>query len=212
MKLKWIIILIESIFLMSCANLPSPATKRSLYQIVIRIESNSNVQIDAYVYDEYNIFVNNATMSVDGQSLVKQPSVDLYYVQINKIWSDGSSHSFSVSTPDGKSSSGNIVKPTGILTGFTVNPPSNTGVNTYTVSPPSGSWPTGSYIRCTFENGGVNYWIPKSPSGKVNEMFTSSHLVGATSLDFKGALQNKVSIDNYNPYSIVTLTGPFTSW
>ena len=196
---------------MSCSDPSSSTGDLSLYRIVIRIESDTDVSINAYVYDENDNFVSDATMSVDGQSLVKQ-SVDDYYVYINTIWAGDSTHSFSVSTPDGKSSSGNIVKPAGTLTGFTVNPATNTGVNTYTVSPPSGSWPIGSYIECTFLDSDIHYLIPKSPTGTADVVFTSPRLDTASSLSFDCAFQNKVSVANYDPDSIVTLTGPFTSW
>lgn len=211
MKLKWILTFIAILFLMSCSDPSSSAGDQSLYRVVIRIESDNYVNINAYVYDENDNFVSNATMSVDGQSLVKQ-SGDNYNVYIDTIWADDSTHTFSISTPDGKSSSGSIVKPAGSLTGFSVSPSSNQGVNTYTVSPPSGSWPTGSYIECNFEEGGINYLIRRNPTGTADAVFTNSLLVTATSLFFDCAFQNEVSVDNYDPDSIVTLTGPFTSW
>lgn len=196
---------------MSCSTPTSPAGNLSLYRIVIRIESDTVVNINAYVYDENNNFLDNATMTVDGQSLVKQVGNN-YYVYINTVWSDGSTHSFSISTPDGKSSSGNIVKPSGTLIDFSVTPQNYSGVNTYTVSPPFGSWPNGSYIECNYENGGFYYLIRRNPTGSSNEVFTNSGLVNASDLSFACAIQNKVSVDNYDPNSIVTLTGRFTFW
>lgn len=209
MKKVWVLTFIVLLVSLSCDN--NIVGDSSDYRIDVEIESSNTVNINGYVYDENYEFVENAVISIDGEQLVKQSS-DNYYVYINELWADESTHTFSVSTPDGNSATGSISKPTGSLTGFTVNPSSNQGVNTYTVSPPSGSWPVGSYVECYYTNGGTNYLISEYPSGSTDVIFSNTRLGSASDIYISCAFQNRVSVDNYSATSIISITGPYTSW
>lgn len=196
----------------SCENPASNGTRvPSGYKVIIEITAGSSVYANARVYDETDTFVPDAVISVDGVKLVKK-EYDNYFESLETFWSDGSSHTFSVSTPDGGRSNGTVTKPTGTLSGVSYDPPKPTLAESYTATPPAGGWPVGSYLFCRFENDEHNYGIYKAPTGDSAVTFTSPYLNGATSVAFESMLRNIVTIEGYGSGSTVSVTGTRTSW
>jgi hypothetical protein len=185
--------------------------KTSTHRVILRITANTMTYANAYVYDVNGNFISGAIFKVDGVTLAKM-SYNGYYSSLVDPWTEGSVHSFSVTTPDGCSSGGSVTKPTGTLSGVIFEPPSPTLANSYTATPPSGGWPTGSFISCTTVNNGYNYGIDKEPTGTSPVTFSGSEFIGATSVSFTSALMTKVVVEGYSTSSFVSVTGTTTSW
>jgi len=183
----------------------------SNYTVTINITANESTYVNARVYDQNGNNVLNSIIKVDGV-LLEQRDYGGYFSSIPVIWEEGSSHSFSVSTPDGGSSYGIVRKPVGLLTGVTYNPPKPTLALEYTVTPPTGGWPKESYVYCRIRNNNKLYGYPNYPQDMQTIMLASTRLTDATDVSFISSLINKTSIKYYNSSSVVKVTGNETSW
>jgi hypothetical protein len=214
-KKNWSGILVISLVLgMSVVGCDSPTdstgTVDSSYSVYIDISaSNSSAYANAYIYNQDYKFVQNATITIDGITLSKQ-TYGGYFASLDKIWSQGSTYQYSIITPIGINESGTITKPNGSLTGVIYNPSSPTVAESYTVSPPGGQWPSGSYIHCTVENNGSFYGYVNRPSGTTVLTVTDQDFVGATSVRFYSALEERINFTEYTGY--ISVTGDETSW
>jgi hypothetical protein len=183
---------------------------RPPYSVRIEISAPStNAYVNAYVYDSSGDFIRTASIKIDGVSIVVQSS-NYYFASLGTIWGEGSTHVYNITTPDGVNETGTIVKPVGALTGVIYNP-SQTLSTSYTVSPPSGQWPSGSYLNCIVFNNGY-YGFPRFPSGANDEIFSGSRFEGATSVSFYSALMNEIRLSKFTSNSYVRIIGNRTPW
>lgn len=213
--MKKIIVILAILMCIGFSACENPASNRTIvpsgYQVRIQITADSSVYVNAWVYDETDTFVPDATITVDGVRLVKK-EYDNYSVSLETTWSDGSSHEYSVSTPDGGRSFDTITKPAGTLSGVSYDPPKPALAESYTATPPEGGWPVGSYLYCHIENDGKYYGIVQEPTGDSAVTFSSDRFTGASSVRFESMLKNTVPIEGYGAGSTVTVTGTATSW
>ena len=182
------------------------------YRVIIDVESDpSTYGANARVYDGDNNFVNDVIIKVDGIALEKM-SFDGYSSSIGQSWEDGSEHTFSVKIPGAEQVTGNIVKPTGTLTGITYNPSKPTIADSYTLTAPTNGWPTGSFIHCSYEKGGSQYGYYSKISGTSDIVINPEDLSGATEVTFKSMLKNEKAIEGYASGSVISVTGTETEW
>ena len=208
-KFCFLYILIAVMFFSACSN--NGTDGQPPYRVHLEIVAGSNpAYANAHVYDSKGAFIRTADVKIDGISVVIQSSSNNYYASLGTVWSSGSVHQYSITTPDGVNETGTISKPVGSLTGVTYSP-LHTISTIYTVSPPAGQWPPGSYIRCSVVNNG-NYGYTRFPSGTADEIFAESRFSGATSISFYSALMNQIQLPKFLSGSYVRVIGDQTSW
>lgn len=226
----WVVLVTLAIVLSSCGNPASTgrgyrdngnsdngnsddgSSEKSGYIVVIKITSNDSVRnsASAYVYNNSNNFVSDAIIKIDGKVL-ELLELDQYHLIFSEIWKDGSKHSYSIHTPDGKIVSGEIYKPIGKLTGVVYSPTKSEESDTYKISAPAGGWPTGSYIKCEFKDGDRylrSFYEVTVSNAEVTYSFDSDE----TDIEFKSMLINKKTISGYSPDSYISVTGDETKW
>jgi hypothetical protein len=183
----------------------------SAYFVHLDITARSSTYANAYAYDSDFNDIAGAVFTVDGFTLVQQSGGN-YYASIGGVWEDGSAHEYTVSTPDGGSASGSVVKPTGTLTGVTYDPPSPTIATSYTASPPSGGWPEGSVVYAQTTIAGAYYGLPKYPTGSGAVVFDGQTFVGASAVTFQASKRTMEGIVGFTDSSYVSVEGTATPW
>lgn len=190
-----------------------PVVDLSPYHVSVTIEKGlgtAGMSVSADIYDASWAGVSTATVTVDGAAVPYASSG--YYSRSEAAWTEGTSHTFSVSTPDGKSFQGTIAMPVGTLTGVSYSPATPTVATSYTVSPPGGLWPSGSRIKLQATKGTSTFSTADEPSGSNPVVFNNTFLVGATSVTFLSSLESRVVLEGYQPWSNMVVSGTPTSW
>jgi hypothetical protein len=197
-------------------NAPSPNEKVNLDVTVA--DSNGNAYANGRLADLSNNLKKTATMTVDATSLALQATYVGYFASLPATWKPGSSHTVSIQTALGGSFTTAVSVPSGSLTGLSYSPlKSSTFAASYTVSPPTGGWPTGSFVACSYTQGGTNYELDYSPTGTSNLVVPGSSyptidLSSSTALTFKASLRNSYSVTDFGVGSAITVSGLATSW
>lgn len=195
--------------LLGCSNHPTNFDMKD-YKIFINIRSNTEFEnINAHVYDSHNTFIEDFIFKVDNNQLT-QNSGNYHYYEPGP-WPNGSFHSYYVQAPDGSVSSGTFQKPVDTLAGVIYSPASPTIATAYTITPPDGTWPEGSYISCTIWKD-LNYMINYEPVGNSLLVVDDSLLNGALNIYFTSSIIDKIIIPEYAPGSMLTITGTSTLW
>jgi hypothetical protein len=159
-----------------------------------------------------------ATMTVDNTGLPLQSTYVGYFSSLPGTWTGGSSHSVSVQTAAGGSFTTTVIVPAGTLTGVTYSPVKTAALAaTYTVSPPTGGWPTGSFVVCTYTKNGASYALNYRPTGSSplsvpGALYSTTDLTGATAVSFQVCLRNTYPVTGFGPGSAITVSGVPTSW
>jgi hypothetical protein len=184
----------------------------SEYRISIRINAGEiSTSANAHVYDAAGNRVLDAQIKIDGIELKLQPHGG-YFSSLDSIWQDGSKHYFSIATDDGARDSGELFKPVGTLSDVVYAPTKPTVASSYTVSPPSGQWPAGSYVMCTISKSSRYFGEEKDLSGSDTGRFSGPIFDGADSVSFSSALRNRYEIPRYAVGSSVSVIGNETIW
>jgi len=184
----------------------------STYKVVIKVTAQAETWVNAYVYDGNGSRVATATISVDGANLPVMTDSSIHWANLGTTWAEGSTHTYAVTTADGKKVSGTMVKPVGTVAGVTYSPAKNLAfANEYVVTPPATGWPADTYLKAMVVSGGSTYGVDTYPVGASPATVTTA-FPSKTSVTFSTCLLSTATIPGYATGSKITVAGTDTPW
>jgi hypothetical protein len=215
LKALIILILVGLMFaVISCDTTTGGGKGKAQYRVDIDINCGvDSPYVNAHVWEaNRHIFVENAKISIDDKEVEKDEEYELYYIDFEESWEEGSTHSYKIETPDGVSEEGTFTISLKKLTGATCEDPKDKIVGTYTVSPPPGGWPQNSYLELCYKTheGEESYMaIKANPIGNKTESFKIyDEIEKILKVEISSAIKTPYELKNYYAGSALTFIGP----